>query len=159
MFSIKKYGEENCNICQELQLPPEVFSSLSHLLDPIPNGEHYNDFDTSYSTVKTEEHLPSLNEKMKIGHAMPYSPTAQTAKNANLVIQCNSCSKWQVLYANKKLKTVVRDRVASELGNLSHSCGSLLADINIDETNDFLSFVNVRGNINCKSPIEVPCWT
>ena len=75
MFSIKKCGEEHCNICQELQLPPDVFSSLPHLPDPIPNGEHYKDFDTSYGTVTTEEHLPSLNEKMKKGHSMPYSPT------------------------------------------------------------------------------------
>ena len=60
------------------------------------------------------------------------------------------------MYANIKLQTVVCDRVASELENLSYSCGSLFADINVDETNDV---VNVRGNINCKSPIEVPYYS
>ena len=126
--------------------------------DPIPNGEHYKDFDTIYGTETTEEHLPSINEKTKKGHGMNYSPTAQTAKNADLVVQCASCSKWRVLYANKKLKTVVRDRIASELENLSYTHGSLFADINKDDTNDFLSFVNVRANLNCNSPIEVPYY-
>ena len=158
MFSVKKYGEGSCNVCKEPRLPADVFSTLSHLPDPIPNGEHYKDFDSVYGTTTTEENLPSLSEKSKKGHGMTYSPAAQTAKNANLVIQCDSCGKWRVLYAERKLQNAVRERVTSELEQLSYSCGSLIRDVNIDETNDFLSFVNVRANITCKSTIEVPYY-
>ena len=49
------------------------------------------------------------------------------------------------MYANKKLLTVVRDRVASELENLSYSYGSLFADINVDDTNDFFIISKCPG--------------
>ena len=39
MFSIRKCGEESCEVCQERRLPEEIFSALHHLPDPVPSGE------------------------------------------------------------------------------------------------------------------------
>ena len=65
MFSVKKCDEVGCTTCSPPILPPDVFASLHHHLpDPIPNGEHYAPFEQVYGQTTTEEHMPSLKEKV-----------------------------------------------------------------------------------------------
>ena len=47
-FQIKKRGNTNC-VCGDVRLPPDVFATLSHLPDPVPDGTgHYKSFNELY---------------------------------------------------------------------------------------------------------------
>ena len=80
MFTVKKCDDISCPVSLPPRLSNEVFSPLSHLLDPVPNGDHYQTFEELNGSVTTESHLPSLREKEAKGHKIPFSPSAQTAK-------------------------------------------------------------------------------
>ena len=59
-FSVKKYGIPGCTSCLEPWLPPDVFSTLRHLPDPIPsetNKGHYQTFDELYGIETSEKYL------------------------------------------------------------------------------------------------------
>lgn len=75
-FSIKKCGSTTCSIYAPPRLPAEVFETLHHLPDPVPDvsGEHYQEFETLYGTCTTEKYCPSLVEKSKKSHGMPFNP-------------------------------------------------------------------------------------
>ena len=97
-------------------MPADVFETLSSLPDPVPDGTgHYKSFTDLYGKETTDEHLPSLKEKAASGHGMPYSPTAQTAKNTGIVLQCCSCKKWRLLHPNRKIKPYTLVEVNEEL--------------------------------------------
>ena len=76
MFSVKKCDDVSCPVCLPPRLSNEVFWNLSHLPDPVPNGDHYQIFEELYGSVTTELHLPSLREKEAKGHNIPFSPSA-----------------------------------------------------------------------------------
>ena len=91
-FSIKRCGQSACSICKAPRLPAEVFATLYHLPDPVPDetGEHYRPFQQVYSQKTTEQHRPSLAAGNQ-NHGMPFSPTAQTAKTlARSLIAANA---------------------------------------------------------------------
>ena len=160
MFSVKKCGLSECLVCDVPRLPPDVFAKLSHLPDPIPDGDHYKKFDDIYGTLTSEVHMPSLKEKIAKGHGLDYSPTGQTAKNTKgLLIQCLECQKLRVIYAAKTLKPDVRAKVEKELESVWYTCGSVFADIDMSSDDDVLSHVGVRRNLMCSSPIETAYYT
>ena len=44
-FCVKKCGHSTCDICKAPRLPPEIFSQIYHLPDPIPASDgHYKSF-------------------------------------------------------------------------------------------------------------------
>ena len=101
VFSVKKCGKQDCSICSPPRLPPEIFSQLFHLPDPVPaSSDHYKPFEEVYGTHTTEKHRPSFSESRKSGHGIPFSPNAQTARK---LIMCTECLKPRVLYAQRKL--------------------------------------------------------
>lgn len=115
----------------------EVFKELHHSGDPVPHGDHYDDFESVYGTDTAEEHRPSLKKAPKVkGHGMPINPTTQTAKNANLVLQCEDCLKWQVVESKPVIK---------EIESLMYTCGSVFQNIDGHE-NTCLRGVFVRQN-------------
>ena len=159
MFSVKKCGLTECFICGVPRLPPDVFEKLSHLPDPIPEGDHYKKFDDVYGTPTTEMYMPSLKEKIAKGHGLDYSPTGQTAKCTKLLIQCVDCRKWRVIHAPKTLKPKIRAKVEKELEYVWYTCGSVFTDIEMTSDEDVLSLVGVRRNLGCSSPIETSYYT
>ena len=88
---------------------------------------------------------------------MPYSSTAQTARNTEIVLQCSSCKKWRLLRSKRKLKPYPRIEVDRELELLSYTCGSSFEDLDEnDEARSILTgVVHVRANLTYKSPIEL----
>ena len=85
-------------VCNPPRLPIDIFNSLHHLPDPIPTTF---DFESLYGKDHdtTEEHCPSKKLAEKKGSGMPFTPTAQYARNVDVVIQCHECEKWKLLYA------------------------------------------------------------
>lgn len=103
MFSVKKCGSDSCLWCQKPRLPGEIFQTLHHLPDPTPQGEKYLDFKSLYGTDTSEIFRPSLSQSEQRGHGMPFSPSAQYAKSVGVVLQCDECQKWRVIYSKTVL--------------------------------------------------------
>ena len=73
VFSVKKCGKPDCSICSPPRLPPEIFSELFHLPDPVPaSGDHYKPFEKVYGTNTTEKHRPITLSRGKVGMAFRF---------------------------------------------------------------------------------------
>lgn len=158
MFSVKKCTDTNCSVCNPPRLPTDVFSTIHHLPDPIPNGDKYKDFEEVYGTQTSENHRPSLSSPGAKTHGMPFSPSAQYAKNVKVVLQCGECFKWRVLYSKYSLKKDQREELEQLIEDLDYTCGSIFADIEAEE-DSVLNSVYVKANLTCNSTIEIPYYT
>ena len=143
MFSVKKCGKAQCLVCDVPRLPPDVFSKLHHLPNPIPDGEHYKKFSDVYGTSTTEVHMPSLKEKIAKGHGMAFSPTGQTANNARLLVRCVECQKQRVIHAQKTLDREIRKKIVKELETIWYTCGTVFVD---EDTSSSAIIWDVREN-------------
>ena len=91
--SVKRCGSQSWQVCKPPRLPPSIFTTLHHLPDPARRDGHYKSFDELFGMPTTETHRPSLQKAATKGHGMPFSPTAQIAKNTKLVVECEECGK------------------------------------------------------------------
>ena len=89
MFSVKKCNTPSC-ICKPPRLPKNVFDSLHHLPNPMPDGDHYQEFEHLYGNDTTEQHRPSLQESEKKGSGIPFTPTAQFTEMSSLLFSATN---------------------------------------------------------------------
>ena len=172
-FSIKKCGDGSCTICRPPRLPAEVFRDVHFLPHPEPDTskEHYKPFEQLYGTSTSERFCPSLGMRGNSGHGLPFSPSAQTARNVKRVVTCSDCSRPRVLYAAKKLDDSDNAMLAKHLEESDYTCGSSLQDL-ADESEstaesdgsgvtiaNVLARVYVRLNLTCSDAIEVPYFS
>ena len=140
-----------------------------YLFVHIISGEdgHYKSFEDVYGTETTEEHRPSLKEKASLGHQIPISPSAQTAKTVQKTLKCTECDKPRVLYSASKLLVSELTVLNKLFDTYEYSCGSSLQELKIvDAHSDKIKRVNavldkvfVRQNISCRNAIEVPYFS
>ena len=88
---------------------------------------------------------------------MPFTPTAQFAKNAGIVIQCHECDKWRLIYCKNVLNSRERLALKTILQDIQYSCGSGLPEIEHDD-HSVLHKVFTRMNLSCALPIEIPYY-
>ena len=86
---------------------------------------------------------------------MPFTPTAQFARNVDVVIQCHECEKWQLIYAKKVINRWEKVRLEKILEEVQYSCGSSLQDIEHDDSSILCRF---KTNLLCSSPMEIPYY-
>ena len=86
---------------------------------------------------------------------MPFSPSAQFARNVGVVLQCDECLKWRVIYSKTVLKSEQRDELQQLIETLSYTCGSRLQEIERSTTR-LTDTIFVKANLSCEAPIEVP---
>ena len=68
----------------------------------------------------------------------------------HMMLQCEECGLWRLLYSKKKLKADDRQRLEQELDGLMFTCGSSLEELDLPAP---LKEVYIR-NVNCADPIE-----
>ena len=159
MFSIKKCGKDSCTICKAPRLPAELFNEIHHLPDPEPSRpDHYKPFDDVYGQKTSEKHRPSLVQRNQSNHGMPFSPSAQCAKNVGIVVQCQDCDKWRCLYSKKKISRKLHGKVESALEDLSYTCGSVFSDLEDEEMRGVFDSVFVKASLDCSQPTEKPWY-
>ena len=164
-FSIKKCGNVTCSICSPPQLPVEVFNTLHHLPDPVPDitGEHYQDFEQLYGTATSERYRPSLTEKSRKSHGMPFQPNAQFARCVGMTLQCCECIRPRVLYSQRKLKYYELSVLKEILSIVAYSCGSLLCELVSQETSslhrELIGRVFVKANLTCSDKVETAYYS
>ena len=74
----------------------------------------------------------------------------QHVKNVDIMLQCDECSMWRLLYCRFKLSKKERSDLQTALIDISFSCGSQLQDLELPGR---LNDVYTRM-ISCEQPIE-----
>ena len=156
---------------------PSVFLLISHLKylallflpDPVPSpddDQHYIKFDDLYGTLTSEKHRPSLKDRSKQSHGMPFSPSGQTAANVGELILCSECLRPRIMYSQHKLKHHDNVVLLRSLEPLLFVCGATLSDVEVittpfdpPSTADLFSRVFVRANLCCRDELEVPYYS
>ncbi len=90
-------------MCNVPRLPAEVFETLHFLPDPILSESeegHYQAFHEVYVKPTTEKDRPST-KKSSTTHSRRY--TLKHIKNANLMLQCEECEFWRLLFSETQL--------------------------------------------------------
>ena len=81
--------------------------------------------------------------KRNLYHLLPVS-------NTGLLVQCEECEMWHLVYASRKLSSTDKRKLNKCLEEHTFTCGSNLSDLNLT---DNLSSVCVR-DLNCYDPVE-----
>ena len=151
-FCIKKCGVDSCTICRPVRMDANVFSKVRHLPDPMispSEPDHYLPFDEAMLKVTTEQDCPSLRSSKK-KKVLSYSPSVQHVKNTNVMVQCEECSMWRLLFSKRKLTLPQQKALETVMADISYSCGALFDDLDFPAG---LESVCVRDH-HCGDPIE-----
>ena len=150
-FCISKCGKQDCGICKPPRLPQEIFENVHMLPDPTPGeDEHYLPFENVYSTDTTEVHRPSLSKRSKKQKTLPFVASIQHVRNVNMVVQCEECGMWRLIYSKKKLTVEAKKELERKLSSFDFSCGASTTDLDLS---DELADVHFR-DLRCEDPIE-----
>ena len=148
-FDILKCGKSDCKICKPVRLPKDVFANLHHIPHPMPGPDnHYMPFSEIFGKPSTEEHRPSATTK-RPKKSVPIPTSKQHALNTNLMVECEQCGMWRLVYSAKKLSICQRNSLQRTLDKYTYSCGAELSDLNLDG----FPLVYVR-HVQCHDPIE-----
>ena len=117
----------------------------------MPKGDgHYKPFEDVFGTDTTEEHQPSLQKLSAREKRLPFYPSVQRVRNYNMMLMCDECGMWRLVYAKRKLKTQERNRLQQALADM-FSCGAALQDAEIPT--ELADIVYVK-TMHCHEPIE-----
>ena len=149
-FDILKCGSPVCEVCKPVRLPSDIFSKLRHIPHPtMGEDSHYKSFIEVYGTV-THDVCPSLNSQKEKSNSLPFYGTLQHVKNSQLVIQCDECGMWRLVFSKYKLKSQDREELQSLLDNYTFTCGSQLSELHLPSK---FEYVEIRRH-NCYDIIE-----
>ena len=149
-FCIKKCGSSECEICKPVRMDSERFKSIHFLPDPVMGSDdHYVPFTDVYGTDTSKNECPSLIHRRKM-KTLTYSPSEQHVRNAGVLVQCDECNKWRLLFSKRKLSVRECTQLEGIIANISYSCGATIEDLILPDT---LKSVGIRSH-NCSDPIE-----
>ena len=155
-FQIKKCGSSTCDICKPVRLPKEVFDTLHVLPDPVPGEDgHYKSLDDLLGTETDGSHRPSLQKTPKRKKTLPFSASIQHVKNVDLMLQCDECAMWRLLYSRFKLTKKEKSDLQQAIEDISFTCGAPLQDLELPGR---LNEVYTR-ELSCGEPIEKLYYT
>ncbi|XP_064646150.1 uncharacterized protein LOC135499336 [Lineus longissimus] len=129
-FQVKKCGADDCDICRPLR--DERSKEVGNLPFPVLAGDgHYRPFVDVYKTV-TKENRPSKETRTKTARkAIPFSPSVQHVRNADVMVQCSECDKWRLVFAKKKLQPAKKRQLEEILEDVEFTCGVLFREFKI----------------------------
>lgn len=114
------------------------------------DSPHYKPFIEVYGTETSDSFRPSLLEEKAKSKSLPFYASVQHVKNAQVMLQCESCNMWRLVFSKFKLNSTQRQLLLDLLDNLTYTFGSKLKDANLPE--EFVN-VEVRSHL-CGDPIE-----
>ena len=117
----------------------------------MPGEEgHYKKFADLYGTKTTESHRPSLQKKSNKRKTLPFASSLRHVKNVDMMLECEHCGLWRLLYSQKKLSRKEREELEEALADFMFTCGAPLQELNLPGK---LADVYVK-EISCEDPIE-----
>ena len=84
------------------------------------------------------------------GNSLPFVASVQHANNTGLLVQCEECKMWRLVYAPRKLSSTDKRKLSKCLEEHAFTCGSDLSDLPLTGN---LSSVCVR-DLNSYDPVE-----
>ena len=96
---------------------------------------------------KTIDHPFRRSQKKK---TLPFHGVLQHIKNASMMLECEQCGMWRLLYAKSKLSVGERTAMQPVLDKWSFTCGAQLQDLNLAGC---LTDIYVR-EMSCNESIE-----
>ena len=108
---------------------------------------------TYLSRMSSSPKLPKRTDphfKHRSKRSLSYSPVKQHALNVGVVVQCDECNKWRLLFSKRKLAFHERRELEQLLSDISYSCGSKMEDLQLPEQ---LKCVEIRIH-QCIDQIE-----
>lgn len=148
---IKKCGSDTCDTCNPVRLPKNIFDQLSVLPDPVPGDDgHYKTFAQLFGTKTDGSHRPSLQKTSKRKKTLPFTASVQHLNNMDIMLQCDKCSMWRLLYCRFKLTKQEKSDLQKAIEDVSVTCGAQLQDWALPGQ---LSDVYTR-EMSCVEPIE-----
>ena len=109
-----------------------VFQIIHNFPDPIPaENDHYKIFSDIYGQTTTEEHCPSIKKRSSKEKSLPFHGKLQHVKNANLMLECEECGMWQLIYAKTKLTKTQSANLQAALKGTSFSCEAPLQELEL----------------------------
>lgn len=148
-FGILKCGSSTCSICKPVNLSMDVFTLLKHLPNPIPGEDgHYRSCSEVFGTTTSGEYRPSLTKRTNKSRGLPFYASVQHVNNCKLMVQCENCEQWRLVFSKYKLTPDQIQQLQLILDNLSYSCGSKLKDLDLPEE---FSNVEIRDHAQLKN--------
>jgi hypothetical protein len=130
----------------------DVFAAIHFLPDPVPKGDgHYKSFPDLYGQATTEEFRPSLKPRVASTKlVLGYIPSQQHVHNVGLLVQCEECDMWRLLFCKNKLNYQEVCELERILDDVSYTCGMLFSELELPGR---LKNVCVK-DCKCYDPIE-----
>ncbi len=93
--------------------PPDV-------LIPTPkDNDDYLPFSDVFGTETLEKHRPSYNVKESKRKTLPFYASVQHVKNIQMMVECEECGLWWLLYSKRKVKKEARLRLQRIIEDLA----------------------------------------
>ena len=151
-FDILKCGKTECSLCKPPRLPQSEFQKLDHLPDPVMDmNNHYKTFKEVFRTKTSEDGRPSKAKTTHKERTLPFYPSVQHVKNTEMMLMCDECGIWRLIYSKRKLKEAEKKKLDEALDGMSFSCGAVLQDADIPD--ELKEIVYVR-DLSCGEPVE-----
>ena len=152
-LDILKCGKSNCTIRLPIRLPSTEFQKLDHLLDPVPGTEgHYKPFTDMFKTKTTKEHQPSKCAKPQKEKSLPFYTSVQHVRNMEVMLMCDKCGMWHLLYSKRKLNPQEQQELEQSLDGMSFSCEAQLQDC--ERVPPYLKEVVFVRKMSCEDPLK-----
>ena len=104
-----------------------------------------------YGLDTTEEHRPSLLTARKTAlQSLGFTPSQQHVRNVGVLIQCDECGMWRLLFSKQKLNYQELSELERSLDDVSYSCGLSLSELDLPSR---LKGVGVKDH-RCNDPTE-----
>ena len=72
--------------------------------DPVPGEEgHYKPFMEVHGISTTEQYVPSMMRKTQWKKTLAFASNLRHVKHVDMMLQCNECDSWRLLYSENKL--------------------------------------------------------
>ena len=144
-------GKDGCEICKPPRLSQEVFDQIKSFPEPERKDAHYKSSQI-YGGKTSEKFRPSLKDKPKKKRTLPFHGKLQHVRNADLMLECEECGMWRLVYAKRKLIPSERQSLKDVFNGTSFSCGSPLQDLDLPAELEKNFFVR---QLNCHDLIEI----
>ena len=151
-FCIKKCGAVDCSICKPPRMPSKEFKKVHFIPDPVPKpDDHYQSFQELMAATPLNSIAPLLHRD-QAGQikTLPFVASIQHVCNVGVMVQCEECQMWRLLYSPRKLSAIAVKELNSLLEDFTYTCGASLSDLDLPP---MLSSVCVR-DIHCHDPVE-----
>ena len=106
-------------------------------------------------TDEDERYLPSkIDDPSKRDHKIPFTASAQTAKNVGILVRCDECNKPRLAFSKHKLKERESNCLKPMLNEVVYTCSSTFSEYNSEKEDNIMHKVFVKANLSCGQNVE-----